>query len=284
MSSQEHIQEGQILPRACFVPGFNANSDHLNLSGGRPPLGEESLSPSSPLEGFLVDEHDEELLQSTRHYGWLETHTQRLINRASLVQAMVTVPTLADEETSSEIVDKKSVWFALFLILIVGGGTTILIKVPRTSLLPQYSAGEAILHGMFTQKPALLPTSVPTSWDRNVHIKNTALTISGSVALDGSTSQNAAMRWLLHNDTRLSQRYGDNDSSSLKQRYVLSLMYFYLHGEHWKNSGGFLSGRGECEWVGVKCNHSSNIVTEISLSASASASTSTSSIKDCLTH
>ena len=265
MSSLEHPQEGQTVPGDFFVPGPNANSDHLNLSGGRPPSEEESLSALSPLEGFLVDERDEEDLQSTRHLTWLEAHIQRLINRAPLVHAMATVPTLADEEPSSEIVDKNRAWFALFLILIVGGGTAILMTVQRTSLPPQSSAGEAIGHGTFTQKPALLPTSVPTSWDRNVHIKNTVLTISGSVALDGSTSQNAAMRWLLHNDTRLSQRSGDNDSSSLKQRYVLALMYFSLHGEHWKKSGGFLSGRGECEWVGVKCNHSSNIVTEINL-------------------
>ena len=265
ISSLEHPQEGQTVPGAFFVPGPNANSDHLNLSGGRPPSEEESLSALSPLEGFLVDERDEEDLQSTRHLTWLEAHIQRLINRAPLVHAMATVPTLADEEPSSEIVDENRAWFALFLILIVGGGTAILMTVPRTSLPPQSSAGKAIGHGTFTQKPALLPTSVPTSWDCNLHIRNTVLTISGPVALDGSTSQNAAMRWLLHNDTRLSQRSGDNDSSSLKQRYVLALMYFSLHGEHWKKSGGFLSGRGECEWVGVKCNHSSNIVTEINL-------------------
>jgi len=265
ISSLEHPQEGQTVPGAFFVPGPNAHSDHLNLSGGRPPSEEESLSPLSPLEGFLVDERDKEDLQSTRHLTWLEAHIQRLINRAPLVHPMATVPTLADEEPSSEIVDENRAWFALFLILIVGGGTAILMTVPRTSLPPQSSAGEAIGHGTFTQKPALLPTSVPTSWDCNLHIRNTVLTISGPVALDGSTSQNAAMRWLLHNDTRLSQRSGDNDSSSLKQRYVLALMYFSLHGEHWKKSGGFLSGRGECEWVGVKCNHSSNIVTEINL-------------------
>ena len=71
------------------------------------------------------------------------------------------------------------------------------------------------------------------------------------------------MQWLLHNYTRLLKRPSDNDSTSLNQRYILSLLYFALNGAHWIKRGEFLIVHDKFEWEGVICNHLLNMVTEI---------------------
>ncbi len=66
---------------------------------------------------------------------------------------------------------------------------------------------------------------------------------------DRGSAQYAAANWLIDND--LEQL--DANSNRLKQRYVLSLLYYILGGPSWLNSTGFLSSSNECLWYGIIC-------------------------------
>jgi Leucine-rich repeat (LRR) protein len=66
---------------------------------------------------------------------------------------------------------------------------------------------------------------------------------------DKGSAQYAAANWLIDND--LEQL--DANSNRLKQRYVISLIYYSLDGPSWLNSTGFLSSINECLWYGIIC-------------------------------
>lgn len=74
--------------------------------------------------------------------------------------------------------------------------------------------------------------------------------LSGEAAIHNNNSaQYSAANWIINND--LEQL--DANSNRLKQRYVISLLYYTLNGPSWLNNTGFLSSSNECLWYGIIC-------------------------------
>lgn len=96
--------------------------------------------------------------------------------------------------------------------------------------------------------------------DREENIKLVLTFQNNLPTRDKNTKQ--ALNWIIDKDPlRLS-----STDERLVQRYVLAVFYSTLNTRGWEKDGdGWMSGKPECEWGGVKCDESSR-VTEIQLS------------------
>ena len=116
---------------------------------------------------------------------------------------------------------------------------------------------------------------------------DTLVTVSGEdVFLEMDSPQFRALEWISYEDEIGPSLDSDGDTTmALKERYVLSLLYFATGGDNWNKDIGFLSNSGICNWneastgatngtsvsaevdtltLGVRCNDDGSVV-DISL-------------------
>jgi hypothetical protein len=78
---------------------------------------------------------------------------------------------------------------------------------------------------------------------------------------DVNTPQNAALNWVLYDDTfeydwdGLSQDPPASDAEfDFMQRYVAVTLYTVLDGDNWENNTNWKTDVGVCKWHGIKCH------------------------------
>lgn len=74
--------------------------------------------------------------------------------------------------------------------------------------------------------------------------------------VDSCEPQNAALLWLA-TDTE------ERSPESMRNRYLLGLLFAYWNGIEWKKNAGWLTTESECTWTGINCTD--NLVTQIDL-------------------
>jgi Leucine-rich repeat (LRR) protein len=72
-------------------------------------------------------------------------------------------------------------------------------------------------------------------------------------SLDSCTPQNQALVWLASGD-------GGSTDATMRQRYVLALLFILWNGEAWKSNDGWLFSDSECMWTGVSCGENEAVV------------------------
>jgi Leucine-rich repeat (LRR) protein len=77
---------------------------------------------------------------------------------------------------------------------------------------------------------------------------------------DIATPQNAALNWVLYDDTfeydwdGLAQDPPDSDAEfNFMQRYVAVTLYTVLDGDNWENNTNWKTDANVCKWHGIKC-------------------------------
>jgi hypothetical protein len=74
--------------------------------------------------------------------------------------------------------------------------------------------------------------------------------------IDSCEPQNAALLWLATD-------IQDRPTESMRNRYLLSLLFSYWDGLGWKERNGWLTTDSECKWTGINCTD--DIVSQIDL-------------------
>jgi len=100
---------------------------------------------------------------------------------------------------------------------------------------------EAVLSSYEELKQSFIPTLFPGGFD---------------YPTDSCEPQNAALLWLATDEQARSPE-------SMRNRYLLSLLYTSWQGLGWENKAGWLSSDSECTWYGINCTNT--LVSEINL-------------------
>jgi hypothetical protein len=72
-------------------------------------------------------------------------------------------------------------------------------------------------------------------------------------SIDSCTPHNQALVWLASDD-------GGLDAATMRQRYLLALLFIDWDGPNWEPNIGWLSATEECTWNGVTCDTYHNVV------------------------
>jgi hypothetical protein len=90
--------------------------------------------------------------------------------------------------------------------------------------------------------------------------------ISGaSVFQDETTPQYQTAYWMAANDPA-NLDFALNSFEIVKERYIVSLLYFSTSGEDWRKDEEFLSETDVCQWGGVYCDSTTLLVDGLDLS------------------
>ena len=140
----------------------------------------------------------------------------------------------------------------LLIVLVLFAGIAIGVVVPKP---PETNSMEDSVES----KP--MPTSAPTLMERLKDIMAVLESISSKETLEDVTSpQRQALEWLSFSDeAQLSPL-----DTTIKERYLLALLYFTWGGNYWFDSTDFLSGKNACFWKGVTCNNDAVFAIQLS--------------------
>jgi hypothetical protein len=115
----------------------------------------------------------------------------------------------------------------------------------------------------------ITPTSNLTSDDENRYfaIREVLLNVTSATVLDDPSSpQNKAMLWLIDDDLL---QVPPTKELVLKERYIVSVLYFAMNGPMWTFNYNFLNGTSICEWslfsAGCTCFQGKNVIESIYL-------------------
>jgi hypothetical protein len=103
--------------------------------------------------------------------------------------------------------------------------------------------------------------------ERSEQIASVASLISAGNEFDDiETAQFKALDWI----TNMDSLYLCPDDPTLQQRYILAVLYYQTSGDSWSrctsdgltscNGAAFLSAESECEWGGIECDTSRQVV------------------------
>lgn len=139
----------------------------------------------------------------------------------------------------------------VIIVLVLFAGIAIGVVVPKPR--EKNSMEDSV-----ESKP--MPTSAPTSMERLKDIMTVLESISSKESLeDVASPQRQALEWLSFSDeAQLSPL-----DTSIKERYLLALLYFTWGGNYWFDSTDFLSGKNACFWKGVTCNNDAVIAIQL---------------------
>jgi hypothetical protein len=113
---------------------------------------------------------------------------------------------------------------------------------------------------------AVPPTKAPTqrpSMDVESRIElleKIVLSISGNATQDIDSPHYNALRWMVE-DYEGTDLYGIDEK--IRQRYIMTLLYFQTKGFNWTDTYSFLTSTDECLWQGLSvdeaCDREGNI-------------------------
>jgi len=107
-------------------------------------------------------------------------------------------------------------------------------------------------------------TGVPNICDSDVN-RTSAIrqivqpySIDKDVLNDMFSSPKRALKWIANDDPL---QVPVCNTTKLKQRYGLALLYYDADGDMWIDQDGWLSEKNECEWYGIGCSEDGFVVT-----------------------
>jgi Leucine-rich repeat (LRR) protein len=107
------------------------------------------------------------------------------------------------------------------------------------------------------RKTTILEKCGVTELERSDALISMLRNISGTSSLtDSASAPFKALYWVDQLDEAL---VCTSDSSAVKQRYSLAVMYFSLNGPGWNESSLWLGTGTECKWYGVTCDSADTI-------------------------
>lgn len=148
----------------------------------------------------------------------------------------------------------------MVFIIICAIAAVITVVLMRDQILPQSTP---MMENASFSTPAqyTAPTIAPTtSGYRYDSILNNLRSISSalpekSVDLDNSNPQSKAAKFIIYDDPLQLKPYQE---SRIKQRYVLTTLYYSTRGNDWTDNSLWLSNVTECMWYGIYCSSSRN--------------------------
>lgn len=105
-------------------------------------------------------------------------------------------------------------------------------------------------------------TQTPTVYDcssqrvREDDIDEIVVPLIVGTLVDGS-AESLALDWLIHTDT---SNTCEDDGATMKERFILALLYYRMGGENWEDSSGWLSTNDHCtSWSLISCNDAGRV-------------------------
>jgi hypothetical protein len=269
-----------------------ADKTHRHLSIA-PDLGLEMRRVKRSSSSFLRTESEDEEAQSNIELNESEVGTGALQNKHQDSPIFKSTTRTMDEEEDFRLHEeengiiphpivvvnksqpsKLSIACKFFLIALLCGG----------ALAGSYFATKAIITSIHSKKSASLDNVVPVGQTNASSVNQSTETSAeqakrsnevsqlirliseNSTLEDPSSPQSQAFKWIAYNDPLRLSLTGNNNVSEarLKQRYIMSLFYYSLNGNGWKNITNWLTSEPECNWDQVWCSKN-NRVTKIDL-------------------
>ena len=161
-----------------------------------------------------------------------------------------------ENETTKQRHNPRAVAFLFCLMTIVIVAVSVAVTITfdgrnKGFASPTVSPAQApyTISGELELPPTWPPTFAPTlSTESRIElILQTGAFVSGGDTINVvNSSQFQAIQWMAEEDPFTNSIV--NEPDRLMQRYILSLLYFQMHGEDWIDQLNFLSYQTECSW------------------------------------